>query len=70
MYEPERLTSFDSMLGPESFAAPVDAGDLNKLTGGGSSIGKRQSLSDMSTSAIIDLHPNSAVYVLQVATAP
>ena len=34
MYEPERLTSFDSVLGPESYASPVDAGDLYAINGG------------------------------------
>ena len=34
MYEPERLSSFDSILGSESFAAPVDAGGLNSLYSG------------------------------------
>ena len=31
MYKPQRLTSFDSLMGPESFAAPLDAGDLSTL---------------------------------------
>ena len=34
MYEPERLSSFDSILGSDSFAAPVDAGGLNVLYSG------------------------------------
>ena len=34
MYQPERLSSFDTILGSESFAAPVDAGGLNSLYSG------------------------------------